>query len=377
MNTYQHSHTGNNHDMPYNNGIHPILPPPTSSSSASAAAAHLHLFHKNNTFRNSSSHGPTTCCPVIVTTYITLHLDTTLKILNHILYLTLLCDVMLLLSSFSISYFNNIGYNTVLCNFILCIITIITLLIINNNHISALSIFAPTPYMIGVATGLTLSAIVITFVVFTTYQSTIHICKDVIKTSASVISDSTNSTDRQIPHHYYNDDPVLLDACQHHASTMSSIRFWSSFIGWCNVMTAALLIVGRHELSAHTAAAAQYAYDPIVSSTSTFGGGSNPPYPNHHNNNNNNNNNIHTMPTTTTTTTDYPPGYDFEEQFRRQQAQILGVQGVAAIQQRATAMFVGDYSTIPEVTQPRHDHNNNNNNNNNANNNGGPQILSV
>ena len=347
MNTYQHN---NNNDTSYNNGIRPVLPSASSSTTNSNT-----MFHKN--FRNSHNHpSHTTICPVTISTYITLHLDTTHKILNHVLYLTMVCDVMLLLSSFSISYFNNIGYNTVLCTFMLCTITIITLLIINNNHISALSILAPTQYMIGMATGITISAIIITFLVFTTYKSTIQICTQVMKMSSSIHTSNNNSTtgstgSDDVPHHYYNDDPVLLDACRNHGSTMSSIRFWSSLIGWCNVVTAALLMVGRHELSAHTTtAAAHYAYDPI--STTMNGNTSN-----HHGNNH---------PSNETMAAEYPPGYDFEEQFRQQQAQILGAQGVAAIQQRATAMFVGDYSTIPEVTQPPH-----------ASRNDGPQILSV
>ena len=335
MNTYQH-----NSDTTYNNGIRPVLPSTSASSSTSS-----NLFHKH--FRSSHNHSHTSSCPVVISTYVTLHLDTTHKILNHILYLTVICDVMLLLSSFSISYFNNIGYNTVLCTFMLCTITIITLLIINNNHISALSILAPTQYMIGVATGITISAIILSFLIFTTYKSTIQICTTVMKLWSSSSSDHNNTSTDSDPHHYYNDDPVLLDACKNHSSTMSSIRFWSSLIGWCNVMTTALLVVGRDELSAHTtAAAAQYTYDP-VSTTMNDSGQSN-----------RNTNNV--------ATTDYPPGYDFEEQFRQQQAQILGIQGVAAIQQRATAMFVGDYSTIPEVTQQQP-----------VSRNDGPQILSV
>ena len=337
MNTYQH-----NGDMAYNNGIRPVLP-----STSTSSATNNNMFQKN--FRSSSNHNHTTSCPVVISTYITLHLDTTHKMLNHILYLTLLCDIMLLLSSFSISYFNNVGYNTVLCSFILCTITIITLLIVNNNHISALSILAPTQYMIGVATGITISAIILSFLVFTTFKSTIQICTAVLKTLPSSSSSYNNSTGfNSGPHHYYNDDPVLQEACKYHGSTMSSIRFWSSLIGWCNVMITALLMTGRDELSAHTTtAAAQYSYDPV---STTMNGSSQ--------SHGNNNSNI--------ATSDYPPGYDFEEQFRQQQAQILGVQGVAAIQQRATAMFVGDYSTIPEVTQQPQ-----------VSRNDGPQILSV
>ena len=95
MNTYQHN---NNNDTSYNNGIRPVLPSASSSTTNSNT-----MFHKN--FRNSHNHpSHTTICPVTISTYITLHLDTTHKILNHVLYLTMVCDVMLLLSSFSISY---------------------------------------------------------------------------------------------------------------------------------------------------------------------------------------------------------------------------------------------------------------------------------
>ena len=218
MNTYQH-----NNDMAYNNGIRPVLPATSSSSSNSN-----NMFQKNfRSINNSNHHYHTNICPVIISTYITLHLDTTHKVLNHVLYVTLLCDIMLLLSSFSISYFNNIGYNTVLCTFILCTITIITLLIINNNHISALSILAPTQYMIGMATGITISAIIITFLIFTTYKSTIKICFEVLKTSSSTHNNNNSTGMDSALHHYYNDDPVLLDACKNHGSTMTSIRFWS------------------------------------------------------------------------------------------------------------------------------------------------------
>jgi hypothetical protein len=355
MNTYQHN------DSSYNNGIHPVLPSYNSSNNSTNRSSGYAMPSNLLQYRSNSTNS---VCPVAVTTYATLHLDTIHKLLNHILYVTIACDIIVFLSSFSISYFNNVGYNTVLCTFLLCTITVVTLLIINNNRISALSILAPTEYMIGVATGITLSAIVISLLLCSTYKSTIKLCHEIIQssssfsTSHSTTTSNNNSThsDNAVPD--YSNDAILLDACRNHTSTMSSIRFWSSLIGWCNVVLAALLMIGRHELSAHTTrltsnsgSTGPYSYDPIPTTSTT------------------------TAPTTNGN--EYPPGYDFEEQFRQQQAEILGSQGVAAIRDRitsttTTAMFVGDYSTIPEVAQHQPQQSVNTSKNNN-----GPQILSV
>jgi hypothetical protein len=104
---------------------------------------------------------------------------------------------------------------------------------------------------------------------------------------------------------------------------MNAIWFWAGLVAWLNVVIALLLASGRHELSVHY----QGRYESIggQSRGSSIDAASS-----------------HQQST--------PSAFDFEESFRRQQQEILGAQQAAAVRDRAAAMFVGDYATIPEVT---------------------------
>lgn len=300
----------------YNNGLSPILPLPTYRSDGRWWHAFLGA------------------CPVYVVTYITLHLDTMSKILNHCISISLVGNVLLFISSFSISYYddsyqNHIGLHTVLCTFLLCVIAIVNLLIINNNRISALSIFAPTEYMIGVATGIAMAAVVILLLLSSTYRSARRLCRHIVSEqqhsdSHNHFSGGSNSTENG--YHAYNNDAVLIDTCVHHQSTIVSLWFWSGLLLWFHVLMVVLFVLGRHELSAHTTKHYQqqqppHNYAPVASSEA--------------------------------------PPIDFEEQFRRQQEAILGASNLQALRDRLP-LFTGDYATIPEVTPAS-----------------GPQILSV
>ena len=235
-------------------------------------------------------------CPVAVSTYAALHLDSVSKILNHIVAVTVVCDIFLFLSSFSVSYLDHhLGFNTVLCSFLLSAVSVTVLLIINNSRISALPVLAPTEFMVGVATGITIGAAVLAAILSTTYHTA---------TECDKVTATGNQTS--------NNDPVLKDTCANHASSMTAIWFWAGLVAWLNVVASMLLVTCRHELSAH-----YQQYETIGSADST-----NP----------------------------VPPVHDFEETFRRQQQEILGSQQAAAVRDRAAAMFVGDYATIPEVT---------------------------
>jgi hypothetical protein len=305
----------------YNNGLRPILPPSSYRSD-------------NNRWWNQLI----ASCPVYVVTYITLHLDTISKILNHCIGLSFLGHVVLFLSSFSISYYddshqNHIGLHTVLCTFILCTISIVNLLIINNNRISALSIFAPTEYMIGVATGLTMAAVLITLLLSSTYRSARKLCHRVIQQQDTFSHANKTYTTSNDGYHFDN-DPVLIDTCVHHQSTIVSLWFWSGLLIWFNIMIVVLFIMGRQELSAHTTKHQNYNYEPVVSSSTGHDG------------------DVTSLPSDTLVA---PVAHiDFEEQFRRQQQEILGAQNLQAMRDRmaatTTQLFTGDYSTIPEVT---------------------------
>lgn len=251
-------------------------------------------------------------CPVAVSTYVTLHLDSISKILNHVVAVTLVCDVFLLFSSFSVSYLDHhLGFSTVLCSFLLGAVSVIVLLILNNSRISALSVLAPTKFMVGVATGITIGAAVLAAVLSSTYNTATE-CDGTRKVTPAIGTNSSNITSHTTTSHY---DPVLVNTCANHASSMTAIWFWGGLVAWLNAVAVMLLVTGRHDLSAHY----QGRYETIGSSDANAASAT-------------------------------TPHYDFEETFRRQQHEILGAHQAAAVRDRAAAMFVGDYATIPEVT---------------------------
>lgn len=260
-------------------------------------------------------------CPVALSTYATLHMDTIGKILNHAVAVALLCDMCLFFSSFSVAYLDHhLGFNTVVCSFLLCACSVVNLLIVNNSRISALSILAPTEFMIGVAMGLSIGAAVLATLLSSTYQ-TGTVCDST--TSTTTTSGGRQGGNYSISNNA-NYDPILANTCMNHKSSLTAIWFWAGLVAWWNVVIAMLLATGRHELSARYS---QYPY-----SYETIGGGPSD------------------GTTTNNGTTVPPPNFDFEESFRRQQQQILGVQQAAAVRDRAAALFVGDYATVPEVT---------------------------
>lgn len=298
-------------------------------------------------------------CPTSIGTYAALHLDSVGKILNHLLFLTVIIEVFLFLSSFSVSYLpNHMGPNTVLCSFLLAAVPVTSLLIVNNSRISALSVLAPTEFMIGVATGLTIGAAVLSFILSSSYKTVRGHCSEATTTNHG------NSTASGATEH----DPDFAAGCSN-TTSMTGIYFWAGLSAWLNVVTAMLFVTGRHELSEH-----YQHYENI-------GGG----------NYNNDNNNPHMSVSGSS------QHHDFEETFRRQQQEILGASQAAAIQNRAASMFVGDYSSIPEVrttgtgdpansslltvtlasSQAQAQPLNNNNNGNNKKKKKEPQVLAV
>jgi hypothetical protein len=259
-------------------------------------------------------------CPVALSTYATLHLDTMSKILNHVVLVTVICDVFLFLSSFSVAYLDHhLGFNTVLCSFLLGACSVVVLLIVNNSRISALSILAPTEFMVGMAMGLCIGAAVLAAVLSSTYQIR-TVCDKPGRPSGRNSHNNNSHTNNNPSTQPY--DSVLADTCANHASSMNAIWFWAGLVAWLNVVIALLLASGRHELSAHY----QGRYESISGQS-----GSN-------------------TDTASSHQQSTPSAFDFEESFRRQQQEILGAQQAAAVRDRAAAMFVGDYATIPEVT---------------------------
>ena len=238
-------------------------------------------------------------CPGLAT-YAALHLDSIGKIINHVLAVTMVCDVFLFFSSWSVSLLPNIGFNTVLISFLLCVQTICVLLIINNNRISALSFLSPTEFMIGVAFGITLGATALSLVLSGAFRR-VSRCGHEPPNSRTPAS-APNGTDTTSSENAFG-DPVYQYICEQHAGAMAAVWFWSGLVFWFNFCTCLLLAVGRSELTQNSH------YEHIG------GGGES-------------------------------GAHDFEEQFRRTQA---GFPAGDALNQTPTPSFVGDYATIPEI----------------------------
>lgn len=283
----------------------------------------------NNDFQHPIPRRAVSSCPTSIGTYVALHLDSVGKILNHVLFLTLAIDILLFFSSFSLSYLpNHLGFNTVWCSFLLASATVGTLLIVNNSRISALSLLAPTEFMIGVATGITIGAAILAGLLSTTYKSVRH-CHDGTKYEQETTTTTPTTSSSSTSNSNTKSDPMFETACAN-SSAMAGIWFWAGLSAWLNVIAAMLLVTARNELSAHYQNHHQHPYEVI-------GGGSGA--------------SSNTLDNTSSMNGNvaFQQHHDFEETFRRQQERILGATQAAAVQSRAASMFVGDYSDIPEV----------------------------
>lgn len=276
-----------------NNSFFPpqhLSAPPTSSSSSSS--------------RN------------ILRGYASSHLDTLPKILSHVLYVAVVCQVCLLVTSFSASQYLDkelmCGFSPVLCTCFLLAVTILVYVVNNHHHFShnpLTSLLEPTEFTIGLSAGLTIGTLVVAVLMAQTFHTGGVLCDSETQHAMS----SATTTGRNDTATAINSpaliDPLLYNACTNHRLNMSSISFWSGLCAWLSAVVAILLTVGRNDIlmARH--------YERIADGS--------------------NSNTIDS----------------FEEIYRRQQREILGAQQAAALQNRATALFVGDYSSVPEVTQ--------------------------
>ena len=259
-------------------------------------------------------------------TYAHLHLDSMTKVISHIVGLALICEVLLMFATFSVSFIDHrLGFSPSFCTFLLGIVSLIIIFVLNNQRMSILPSLSPTEHMIGVVTGLSIGAAFFAWLISSTYASPVCVeaaatpshTRFLQHTNTTTTNSSTSTTTPSPVPTNINDmtsmvDPVVVAACADHQSTAYAIWFWAGLAAWLHAITAIMLWVGRVELATNS---------PVYESM----GGSAAATP--------------------------PPPMDFEEAFRRQQQQILGESQAAAIQHRAASMFVGDYSTIPEVTQ--------------------------
>jgi hypothetical protein len=291
-----------------NNSFFPPQHLSAPSSSSSSAPS------RNNSF-----------CPVFFQGYASSHLDTLPKILNHVLYFAVFSQVCLLFAAFSASRYLDKqlmgGFSPVLCTCFLLAVTILVYVINNHHWFSSngcINLLEPTEFTIGLAAGITIGTLVVAILMAQTFQTGGVLC-DSETHAAGGGGDrgdrggTTRNSTLPINNGGSNGintaaliDPELYDACANHRINMSSISFWSGLCAWLSAVIAILLTVGKNDIlmARH--------YERIAESSNID---------------------------------------SFEEIYRRQQREILGVQQASALQSRAAAMFVGDYSSVPEVTQ--------------------------
>jgi hypothetical protein len=239
-------------------------------------------------------------CPTIVLAYVAMHVDTIAKLLNHLLCFMLMCDVLVFLASWNVSFLPGLGFNTVLLAFLLCAQTITVWLILhsnnnnNNNRFSALSFLAPTDFMVGIAFGITVGAAILAFVLSTTFRGQCtttlkhhhapyrdlndeveqneneedydrrryhqrrfydydeHNTTNATTTLAPTSSNTTSGQEQHKSINYYDDYPVGNYACLERRGSVNAIWFWSGLLVWLNFACCLLLAIGRAELAQST-----------------------------------------------------------------------------------------------------------------------------
>jgi hypothetical protein len=258
-------------------------------------------------------------CPTYMAAYVARHMDTIGKLLNHLLCFMLLCDVLVFLASWNVSFLPALGFNTVLLSFLLCVQTISVGLILNssshNNHrISALSCLSPTTeFTVGIAFGITVGAAILAFVLSSTYRGQ---CKSSYQqhapayrhlievTSKETSNDSYNNSasgdhdvdgnpndyghryhqssyyeqnttattpttsysstgGQQKSLNYYDDYPVGNYACLEKRGSVNAIWFWSGLLVWLNFALCLLLAIGRAELASQSLSLSNSSYEEV------------------------------------------------------------------------------------------------------------------
>lgn len=175
-------------------------------------------------------------CPPSVAHYVSRHLNSMPKIINHLLYATLLFTSFLFLASWGAP---NVGMNLSLISLVLGIQSVSVFFTLNHSPIPALHFLSPSPYTAGLALGTTIGAAILAFVISSAYRHLSN-CNFHGKGTHSR-SYNGNST---IP----TGDPVLEYLCQKGASASSAVCFWSGLVFWCDSCVCLLIMMGQNEI---------------------------------------------------------------------------------------------------------------------------------
>jgi hypothetical protein len=149
--------------------------------------------------------------------YAAIHMDTIPKVLNHALVTMAICNVFLVMASWSVS--SLLFLAAVLLGFQNASV----LLMINNGHLEFSPRFlAPTDFMVGVGLGISIGGTILSFFLSLIFGRVQAFCQSISGEE---------------------------DSCGKMGGSLTGVWWWSSLVFWLEVATCLLLAAGRHEIS--------------------------------------------------------------------------------------------------------------------------------
>jgi len=216
------------------------------------------------------------CCPVGAARYAATNLTTPSGVLNHLLVAMFACNVFLFFSSWKVAFMpTDVGrISTFLIAFLLCFQNAVVWMILNNGNSNGSSssirrggggglsnLLQPTEFMLGMALGITIGGTILAFVLSGAFRSPASRCEGVAGKSPS------NAT---------GVDPVYQYLCHERRGTVTAIWFWSGLVFWLNLAVAAMLAIGRRELSSDGGGGVVHQYESLDGGGGGGGGGGPP-----------------------------------------------------------------------------------------------------
>jgi len=183
-------------------------------------------------------------CPPSLAHYAATNLDSIAKVVNHVLIITLICELCLFIASWSSSILKHVGINVVMISFLLCFQTVIVYCILNNTMIHNFPFLTASPMMVGVALGTTVGASILALII-SNACSKLSKCAHITayENDDEAFHDNNSNNHAAAPVNKF-DDPI----CQYNSGSMTAVWFWSGLVFWFDFCTCLLLSIGQNEL---------------------------------------------------------------------------------------------------------------------------------
>lgn len=223
--------------------------------------------NNNNNSRNGGGGIISQLCPNMLGYYIDSNINSIPKLLNHTLYITIVCNIMLLIRSYSHSGTSQLlGYSTLFISFLLFMQSICVYFIINNkngNNNSTIRL-SPNQFMIGMTLGLCMGGTIISFMISKSYRNSSKQCNSLhhytmMMSGSHNNTTNTNNNGTNINNQIMQEeewelllrhDPIIQYLCSITVQKIMKRRsFWSSWLFWCNLLNTILIAYGRPELT--------------------------------------------------------------------------------------------------------------------------------